>query len=110
MQVGMIHRVTVYRPSATGGDDEWGLPVETLEAVAADVPALVQPRSSREQPRPSGVEITDALIFLPYGTNVRADDEIHHGFNVYRVVGVPIDAGGASHHLEVSGSRISPGG
>lgn len=110
MQVGLIHRVTIYRLRPTSGDDEWGLPNEAIEAVATDVPALVQDRSSREQPRPSGVEITDALIFLPHGTNVRSDDEIHHGSSTYRVVGTPIDAGGAGHHLEVSGQRIDPGG
>jgi hypothetical protein len=110
MQVGLVHRVTIYRPSPTGGDDEWGLPVEALETVASDVPALVQDRGSREQPRPTGVEIVDALIFLPWGTNVRADDLIGYGTTLYRVVGPPIDAGGAGHHLEVSGLRTDLGG
>jgi hypothetical protein len=110
MNVGLVHRVTISRESPTGGEDEWGVPVEAVEDVALDVPSLVQARSSRELPRPEGVEITDALIFLPYGTNVRADDLIAYGAEVYRVVGIPADAGGAGHHIEVAGRRVHPGG
>ena len=110
MQVGLIHRVTIHRSAPTGSDDDWGIPSEVLQTVGINVPALVQPRTSREQPRPTGVEITDALIFLPYGTNVRADDVILHGMATYRVVGSPQDAGGAGHHLEVSGRRVESGG
>jgi hypothetical protein len=110
MNVGMVHRVAILRRSPTGGDDEWGVPDESLETVATDVPALVQDRGSREQPVPSGVEIVDALIFLPLGTNVRADDLILYATNLYRVIGTPINAGGASHHLEVSGRRTDLGG
>lgn len=110
MHVGLIHRVTVYRSAPTGGSDEWGIPSEALQMVGIDVPALVQPRSSREQPRPTGVEITDAVIFLPWGSNVRADDTILHGLETYRVVGSPIDAGGAGHHLEVAARRVEAGG
>ena len=76
----------------------------------SDVAALVQDRGSREQPVPSGVEIVDALIFLPWGTNVRSDDLIAYGLQQYRVIGTPIDAGGAGHHIEISGRRVSPGG
>lgn len=110
MQVGLVHRVTIYRPSPTGGEDAWGIPLEALSTVASDVPALVQDRTSSEQPRPTGVEIVDALVFLPYGTSVRPDDLITHGLATYRVVGSPIDAGGARHHLEVSGRRVDLGG
>lgn len=110
MNVGLVHRVTVYRESPTGGEDEWGLPVEALSVVASDVPALVQDRTAREQPRPTGVEITDALIFLAWGTPIRADDIIAYGTATYRVVGSPIDAGGAAHHIEVGGRRFDLGG
>lgn len=110
MHVGLVHRVTIQRSKPTGSDDSWGVPGESLETVASNVQALVQGRSSREQPRPTGVEITDALIFLPIGTNVRADDLILHGLDQYRVVGTPLDAGGAGHHLEVSGRRVDAGG
>lgn len=110
MNVGLVHRVTIYRDDPTGGEDEWGVPVEQTATVASDVPALVQDRGSREQPRPTGVEIVDALIFLPWGTNVRSDDIIGYGLAEYRVVGNPIDAGGAGHHIEVAGRRVSPGG
>lgn len=110
MHVGLVHRVTVYRSSPTGSDDEWGVPAEALAVVAADVPSLVQGRSSREQPLPTGVEIVDALIFLPIDSGVRPDDLLLHGSDWYRVVGTPIDGGGAAHHLEVSGRRVDPGG
>lgn len=110
MNVGMVHRVDILRDSPTGGEDEWGIPSETVVTVVSDSPALVQDRGSREQPRPTGVEIVDALIFLPWGTNVRADDLIAYGFARYRVVGNPIDAGGAAHHIEVAGRRVSIGG
>lgn len=110
MHVGMVHSVDILRDLPTGGEDEWGVPVEALQTVASGVSALVQDRGSREQPRPTGVEIVDALIFLPLTTNVRADDLIAYGLARYRVVGIPIDAGGAAHHLEVSGRRVEAGG
>jgi hypothetical protein len=110
MNVGLVHRVEIYRESPTGSEDEWGIPLEAVLPVAADVPALVQDRGSREQPVPSGVEIVDALIFLPLGTNVRSDDLIAYGLSRYRVIGTPTDAGGAAHHLEISGRRVSRGG
>ena len=110
MHVGLIHIVTVLRDSPTGGDDEWGLPEESVVTVASNVPALVQPRTGREQPVPSGVEITDALVFLPYGTDVRSGDVIAHGSDTYRVVGEPINAGGANHHVEILGRKVLLGG
>jgi len=110
MSVGLVHRVDLYRDSATGVEDEWGVPGETVARVASAVPALVQPRASREQPVPSGVEISDALIFVPFGTDLRAGDLVVLGSASYRVVGIPLDAGGAGHHLEASGRRVSLGG
>lgn len=110
MNVGLVHRVSILREGPVGGEDEWGLPLESLETVATNVPALVQDRGSREQPRPSGVEIVDALIFLPWGTNVRADDLIIYGPQPYRVIGNPQDAGGAGHHIEIAGRKVDPGG
>ena len=110
MNVGLRHRVSILRNSPTGGEDEWGLPSEALVTIATNVPALVQDRSAREQPRPSGVEITDALIFMGWGADVRADDLLQHGSAWYRVVGTPMDAGGAKHHLEMTGRKVEPGG
>lgn len=110
MAVGLVHSVDILRENPTGGEDAWGLPSEAVVTVATGIPALVQGRTSREQPRPTGVEITDTLIFLPLGTNVRADDLILHGSKGYRVVGIPIDAGGASHHLEIGALRTDLGG
>jgi len=110
VRVGLIHRVDIYRASPTGSEDSWGVPAETSLLVAAAIPALVQPRAAGEQPMPSGIEITDALIVLPWGSDVRADDLIVLGSDSWRVVGDPLNAGGAGHHLEASGKRVSVGG
>jgi hypothetical protein len=110
MNVGLVHRVSIFRQIPYGGEDEWGMPLEQTDQIATNVPALVQDRSAREQPRPTGVEITDALIFLDWGTDVRADDLIQNGSSWYRVVGTPMDAGGAAHHLEMTGRKVDPGG
>jgi len=110
MNVGLVHRVDLYRSNPTGLEDPWGSPGETLALVSTEVPALVQPRGSREQPTPSGVEITDALIVVPFGTDLRAGDLVVLGPETYRVVGVPVNAGGASHHLEAAGRKVGLGG
>jgi head-tail adaptor len=101
------HTVTIERPFVTLdglGDvqvDEYGQPERTYDTVATS-PALVQARGGREAPLVSeaGVVVSDHIVFLPAGTDVRESDRLIHNGRIYEVKLVK-DAAGQDHHLEL---------
>ena len=105
------HAVVIHRWEAGDEDqvdargnrtDEW----EPDEAIAGNV----QDRASREirGTDPDGVGVTDAIAFLPVGTDVDGHDYIQANGSLYEVLGPARDAGGRGRHLEVALLKVAP--
>lgn len=104
------HRVTVSRTELTGDTDttDWGQEPVASVAVASDVPALVQVRTSRERREtPQGETIAQAVVYLLAGTDVTDGDRIIHEGTTWEVEAV-VDAGGQGRHLELQCVAVTP--
>lgn len=109
MSVGFVHRVAILRKSPASEDD-WGFPAGSEVVVASDVPALIQARrvGSRESAVPLDVPVANGVGFFAVGSDIRSGDVVVRGSERWEVMGLPRDAGGAGHHLEVDLRRIEP--
>lgn len=97
--------------------DAWGHPALVTETettpltygALATVRGLVQERTGQEiqGPELQGTVVSNAVIFLPFGTDVTPQDRIRNLENAaeYDVLYVR-DTAGRGHHLEVDARRI----
>ena len=117
------HRVSIVRRMVVldGMDqpvlDDYGQPTWMQEAIAADVPAGIQPKRAMQMAAISQAGVTDAdhTIYLFPQDITTADAVVHTAAScpvandlpdaTYQVTTVP-DAAGAGHHLEVSAKLV----
>ena len=94
------HTVTVQR-ATDGANDDRGVAVQTW-ADLADVPAFVQPKSTRElmQLSQSGPVTSMHAAYLPPSTDVTEADRLVLGSDTYQITGIR-DEAGLQHHLKV---------
>lgn len=74
----------------------------TAEEVAGNVPCRLQPASGREWSDGSVRGQATHVLFLPWGTDVRASDVVGIGNRRFEILPPVGDAGGQGHHLELS--------
>lgn len=131
VQALMRHSLAIKRLTPTGYSagtppepivDAWGHPgtYSTGTADQGDVRAyselsrvkgLVQERTGQEVQGPElqGTVVSNAVIFLPIGTDVTTRDRVRNlDDNVEYDILYVKDAAGRRHHLELDGRRITP--
>lgn len=110
-----IHAIIVERVTWDEGTiDDDGQPTAST-AAETDVSGLVQPKRTGgsataeiDDYRSAGSEISDHVIFLPDGTDVRNDDVLRHGTRRYQITGIRRFEYGGLAHLEVDARLITP--
>jgi head-tail adaptor len=97
----IIERATAGTVSARGHAAQVWAPLATVRG-------LVQERTGREVPGPDlQPVISDALIFLAFGTDVTERDRIVFGTTTYELLYVK-DPGARGRHLEIDARRVTP--
>lgn len=105
------HRIAIERSVETGTDD-YNQPVLAWDAIATDVPALVQPMDlrEREQVNQAGAVVSDHKVFL-FAQDIRSSDRVRFDPDDgrrFEVTEVP-DAMGDEAHLVVRAKFVDPG-
>ena len=100
------HTITIERASAGAASARGHAALSwTTHLILA---GLVQERSGREVEGPDHVAvISNALIFLPFGTDVTERDRISANGQRYELLFVR-DPGAKSRHLEIDARRVTP--
>lgn len=101
------HTVSILRLQGVGSTDEWNVPERAWVTLTTTQKALVQERSGREVmvPDRDGPAISQAVIFLPIGTDVTEGDVVVLEAEEWNLLAVR-DAGGAGHHIEADAERV----
>ena len=88
--------------------DGFGTPSAAFAAAATGIPCRIvqRPATSSEGERPAQTSEAFSTIFLPFGTDVTARDQIQIGDDIYAVTQIYADAGGQSHHAEVQVRKL----
>ena len=105
-----LRQTLVIERATAGALDAWNHAPLTW-ADLATVKGRVEDRAGREIAGPQLGEtvITDALVFLPIGTDVTARDRIRTvSGRRYELLGDALDAGARGRHLQADARRIAP--
>lgn len=104
-----VHSLVIERIDYIEYDpDDYGQP-EPLATVEVETLGLVQPRRATEvaDPRGAGAQVSDHLIFLPDGTDVRGSDRIVWGDRRYAIDGIRPFEYGRLRHIEIDARLVT---
>lgn len=101
---GLLNKsATITRKSYTNNGPSPGTSTAT---VASAVPCRLHYLSAKELGESYDPSVAQYTIYMPHGTDINSSDTVTVDSNTYEVHGVNEDAGGMSHHIEVTAQRV----
>jgi len=94
---------TITRKSTTNNGPS---PSASTSVVSSSVPCRLHFLSAKELGEYYDPSVEQYTIYIPYGTDIQNSDKLTINSTNYEVEGVNADAGGQSHHVELTAKRV----